>query len=99
MDGDRPQEFAYLKANLTQAIRDRDAETLGEYMDTLQAFGLTFSDPLIQKGVDYLLSTQNSDGSWGDLHDPDVYGRYHTTWTSLGGLQSFRWTRVLSCPN
>jgi hypothetical protein len=93
-----PQEFAYLKANLTEAIRDRDAETLGEYMDTLQAFGLTFSDPLIQQGVDYLMSTQNPDGSWGNPKDPDVYDRYHTTWTSLGGLQSFRLRRVLPCP-
>ncbi|HEV3331597.1 MAG TPA: hypothetical protein VG096_11480 [Bryobacteraceae bacterium] len=93
-----PQEFAYLKANLTEAIRDRDEETLGEYMDSLQAFGMTFADPLLQKGVDYLLSRQNPDGSWGDPHYPEIYGRYHTTWTSLGGLQSFRWTRVLGCP-
>jgi hypothetical protein len=93
-----PQEFAYLKTNLTEAIKDHDPETLGEYMDTLQAFGLTFSDPVIQKGVDYLLSTQNPDGSWGDPHEPDVYARYHATWTSLGGLQSFRWIRVLPCP-
>jgi hypothetical protein len=93
-----PQEFAFLKANLPVAIQEHDPETLGEYMDTLQAFGMTFSDPLLQKGVDYLLSVQNPDGSWGDLHDPDIYNRYHATWTSLGGLQSFRWRRVLPCP-
>ncbi|HTT61831.1 MAG TPA: zinc-ribbon domain-containing protein [Bryobacteraceae bacterium] len=93
-----PQEYAYLKDNLIQSIRDRDAETLGEYMDTLQAFGMTFSDPLLEQGADYLLSSQNPDGSWGDPREPDIYGRYHTTWTSLGGLQSFRWTEVLPCP-
>ena len=93
-----PQEYRYLKDNLTQAIRDRDAETLGEYMDTLQAFGMTYADPLLQQGADYLLSVQNPDGSWGDPHEKDIYGRYHTTWTSLGGLQTFRWTEVLPCP-
>ena len=93
-----PQEYAYLKDNLIQSIRDHDAETLGEYMDTLQAFGMTYADPLLQKGVSYLLSVQNPDGSWGDPHDSDVYDRYHTTWTSLGGLQTFRWTEVLPCP-
>jgi hypothetical protein len=93
-----PQEFAFLKANLTFAIKEHDPETLGEYMDTLQAFGLTFSDPLIQQGVNYLLSVQNPDGSWGNLQDPDIYNRYHATWTSLGGLQSFRERRELPCP-
>ncbi len=92
-----PEEFAFLKGNLTVAIREHDPETLGEYMDTLQAFGLTFSDPLLQKGVNYLLSVQNADGSWGDVKDPDIYDRYHATWTSLGGLQSFRWREVLGC--
>ena len=93
-----PQEFAYMKANLKEAIRDRDPETLGEYMDTLQAFGMTFADPLLQTGAAYLLSQQNPDGSWGDPHYPEVYGRYHTTWAALGGLQSFRWRGVMGCP-
>jgi hypothetical protein len=93
-----PEEYAYLRENLTQAVRDHDAETLGEYMDTLQAFGMTFSDPLLQQGANYLLSVQNPDGSWGDPSEKDVYSRYHTTWTSLGGLQSFRWKEVLPCP-
>jgi len=93
-----PEEFEYLKATFLDTLRDHDPETLGEYMDSLQAFGLTYSDPLIQQGMNYLLSVQNPDGSWGDPHDPDGYDRYHSTWTGIGGIQDFRWTQVLSCP-
>src|SRR5262249_45341771 len=35
-----PEEFAHLKANLRQAVVTNDAETMGEYLDTLRAFGL-----------------------------------------------------------
>jgi hypothetical protein len=94
-----PQEFEYLKVNFPEALRDNDPETLGEYLDSLQAFGLTYSDPLIQQGIDYLLSVQNSDGSWGNPNRQDAYDRYHTTWTGIGGIQSFQWTRVLPCPS
>jgi len=93
-----PEEFEYLKSNLPEALRDHDPETLGEYMDSLRAFGLTYSDPLIQQGMDYLLSVQNADGSWGDPRHQDGYDRYHSTWTGIGGIQDFQWTRVLPCP-
>jgi hypothetical protein len=92
-----PDEFAYLKANLTQAVADRDPETLGEYLDSLRSFGLDFDDPLIRAGFDYLLSVQNADGSWGEMNDPDAYGRYHPTWTAVDGLRDYRWSRVLPC--
>ncbi len=92
-----PEEFAYLKNNLTQAVADHDPETMGEYLDTLRAFGLTSRDPLIRAGFDYLLSAQNPDGSWGDPSDPDPYGRYHPTWTAVDGLRDYRWERVLPC--
>jgi hypothetical protein len=91
-------EFEYLKANLPEAIREKDAETLGEYLDTLRSFGLTISDPLLQSGIDYLLSAQNPDGSWGDPHARDPYDRYHPTWTAVGGLHEYRWKGSLPCP-
>jgi hypothetical protein len=94
-----PQEFAHLKANLREAVATNDAETMGEYLDTLRAFGLNFGDNLIRAGFDFLLSVQNPDGSWGDMHDRDPYGRYHPTWTSVDGLREYRWGRVLPCPD
>ena len=92
-----PDEFEFLKANLPEAIKDQDPETLGEYLDSLRAFGLTFSDPPIQNGVEYLISAQNPDGSWGDPHESDPYTRYHATWTAIGGIQDFQWTKTLPC--
>lgn len=94
-----PEEFEHLKANLREAVADHDPETMGEYLDSLRSFGLTFADQLIRAGFDYLLSVQNRDGSWGDVKDPDPYGRYHPTWTSIDGLRDYRWTRVVPCPS
>jgi hypothetical protein len=37
-----PDEFAHLKANLRQAVREKDPETMGEYLDSLRSVGLTF---------------------------------------------------------
>ncbi len=86
-----PAEFRYLKDYLTETVRLHDAETTGEFLDTLRAFGLTESDPLIQTGVEYVLSQQNPDGSWGDPKDTHVYNRYHSTWTAVDGLRQYRW--------
>ena len=94
-----PEEFDTLRRYLRQAETDRDAEIMGEYLDTLRAFGLTTKDHLIQAGFEYLLGAQNPDGSWGDPKDPNVYGRYHPTWTAIDGLRDYRWTKVLPCPS
>jgi hypothetical protein len=85
-----PEEFAFLKANLHEAIALNDPEMLGEFMDSLRSFGLTLADPLLQTAVDYLLSHQNADGSWDDVNWPDIYGRYHPTWTVIDGLREYR---------
>ena len=84
-----PQEYQYLKTNLEEAVKLQDPETLGEFLDTLRDFGMTERDPLIRAGVDYALSKQNPDGSWGDLTDPDIYSRYHSTWTAIDGLREY----------
>jgi hypothetical protein len=84
-----PEEYAYLKTNLDEAVRLKDPETLGEFLDTLRAFGMTEDDSLIRTGVDYVLSRQNRDGSWGDPKARDVYDRYHSTWTAIDGLRQY----------
>jgi hypothetical protein len=86
-----PQEFEFLKTNLREAIREKDADMLGEFMDTLRAFGLTSNDPLIRRGMEYYLAHQNRDGSWGDMHQKDIYQRYHPTWNAVAGLSEYRW--------
>ena len=92
-------EFEHLKANLRQAIAEQDAETVGEYLDSLGALGLTRADAPIESGFEYLLSSQNSDGSWGDSQEKDPYARYHPTWTAIDGLREYRWKRVRPCPS
>jgi hypothetical protein len=86
-----PQEFEFLKANLKAAIMEEDADMLGEFMDSLRAFGLATADPLLRAGVEYYLTHQNPDGSWGDPLEKDIYMRYHPTWNAVAGLSEYAW--------
>jgi hypothetical protein len=90
-------EFEYLRDNLPHVIAMNDPETLGEFLDTLRAFGLTDQDPEIQRGVEFLLATQNADGSWGDPTSPDIYYRFHSTWTAVDGLREYRFLAAEGC--
>ncbi|MGI8918491.1 MAG: DUF6895 family protein [Pyrinomonadaceae bacterium] len=85
------REFAFLKANVARACERKDAEVLGELLDSLKALGLDGSHPLIRRGTRYLLASQNKDGSWGDPDEEDVGTRCHTTWTAIDGLRSYAW--------
>jgi hypothetical protein len=86
-----PQEYDFLRANLRHIIAINDPETMGEFLDTLKAFGLTEADPLIQTGMAFVLSRQHADGSWGDVGNRDIYHRYHSTWTAINGLMDYAW--------
>jgi squalene cyclase len=85
-----PQEHDYLKRNLRRAmLKYEDGEILGEFLDTLRAFGHDESEPDMRAAVEYLLKHQNSDGSWGDPEEEDIYTRYHATWTAIDGLREY----------
>lgn len=86
-----PEEFAFLKANLEAACARDDSEVLGELLDSLKAFGLHASHPLIVRGTEYLLAKQNKDGSWGDPDEENIRTRCHTTWTAIDGLRTYAW--------
>jgi hypothetical protein len=85
------REFAFLKANVAPACERKDPEVLGELLDSLKAFGLRASHPLIMRGTKYLLEEQNEDGSWGDPDEENIRTRCHTTWTAIDGLRSYVW--------
>jgi hypothetical protein len=91
-------EFEYLRGHLPNAIREQDPEVTGEFLDTLRAFGMTDSDPLIRQGVTFLLAKQNPDGSWGDPNESDIYTRYHSTWTAIDGLRQYHFKPARGCP-
>ncbi len=86
-----PEEFAFLRSNLRAAIAAGDADMLGEFMDSLRAFGLTDRDAEIREGMEYLLTHQNPDGSWGDPSERDIYHRYHPTWNAVAALSNYAW--------
>jgi hypothetical protein len=94
-----PREFAFLKANVAGACERKDPELLGELLDSLKAFGLRASHPLIIRGTKYLLEEQNEDGSWGDPDEENIRTRCHTTWTAIDGLRTHAWRGLrLSLP-
>lgn len=86
-----PDEFAFLKDNLRQSIKDNDPETMGEFLDTLKAFGMTAQDALIRQGMEFILKRQHADGSWGERDGSDAYTPYHSTWTAINGLMEYAW--------
>ncbi len=86
-----PQEFEFLRANLREAVAQGDADMLGEFMDSLRAFGLDEDDKEIRDGMEYLLTHQNPDGSWGDVSERDIYHRYHPTWNAVAALSEYAW--------
>jgi hypothetical protein len=86
-----PQEFEFLRSNLHEAIAQDDADMLGEFMDSLRAFGLMENDPEMRAGMEYLLQRQNADGSWGDVRERDIYQRYHPTWNAVAALSEYSW--------
>src|SRR5713226_6357070 len=86
-----PREFAFLQANVAAACERKDPEVLGELLDSLKAFGLRASHPLVVRGANYLLAEQNADGSWGDPDEENIRTRCHTTWTAIDGLRTCAW--------
>ena len=86
-----PLEFEFLTKCLDEAISMDDPETVGEILDSLKAFGLDNRSALIRKGANYLVATQNPNGSWGDAELEDHYERYHPTLTAINGLREYAW--------
>ena len=60
-------------------------------MECLKCFGLSGRGPLIRAGTDFLLASQNADGSWGKTDNEDIYRNYHVTLAATGGLMEVRW--------
>jgi hypothetical protein len=95
-----PNEFAFLKANLKEAISLEDSDMVAEFVDSLKSFGLSDDHPTIRRGMNYLLSEQNPDGSWGDADDGGTFRLFHATWTAIDALRDYAWRgEGLSLPN
>jgi hypothetical protein len=86
-----PAEYEYLRAHLRDGIALKDTDMLGEMMDSLRAFGVTEADKDMRAAIEFYLTHQNRDGSWGDTDDEDIYNRYHPTWNAIDGLSRYTW--------
>lgn len=86
-----PREYAFLARNLEKALARDDPDMVGEFLDTLRAFGVGDDHPAIRYAMECLLACQNSDGSWGPTESGHDYHRFHTTWAVLDGLRDFQW--------
>ena len=85
-----PQEFQFLQSNLRVAVADKDSDMLGEMMDALRAFGVNSDTRDMRNAINYYLSHQNRDGSWGYTDEEDIYERYHPTWNAIAGLSEYQ---------
>jgi hypothetical protein len=94
-----PAEYEFLRAHITEVVTLKETDMLGEMMDSLRAFGVTEADPALRAAIEFYLAHQNTDGSWGDMNEADIYKRYHPTWNAIAGLSHYAWRgRGLSHP-
>jgi hypothetical protein len=84
-----PWEYAFLRSHVDVALSIDDPDVVGELTDSLRAFGVGDRDPQVQQAFEYLLSTQNADGSWGVWDADSVYTGFHATWAAIDGLREF----------
>ena len=84
-----PWEYAFLRTHLDLALASDDPDVVGEFTDSLRAFGVGDRDPQVQQAFEYLLDTQNADGSWGDWDMDTIYTGFHATWAAIDGLREF----------
>ena len=88
-EDDVPWLYEYLRQDFDYLIHTNDIELVGEFVDIFRNLGYTeFNDTMVRKGTEFLLDTQNPDGSWGQFEeDDDAYDRIHYTWCACGGLR------------
>ena len=82
-----PEELAFLRRKLKQAIAEEDPEMVGEALDCLKATGFA-GDTQVLEGMKFLVSSQRPDGSWAGDPD-DIYTAYHSAWTGIDGLRDY----------
>lgn len=87
-----PHEYLFLRAALPEAITMGDADLTGEMLDSLRAFGVPDHDSMVTLGNQYLVDSQNADGSWGCWDADTFYTGFHATWAAIDGLRDYRWT-------
>ncbi|MFH1436659.1 MAG: hypothetical protein ABIJ56_13195 [Pseudomonadota bacterium] len=81
----------YLADNLDYVFYyEKDIDLPAEFVHCLALLGRG-GDETVQAAVDYLVSQQLHDGSWGTQHDldGDFYDQFHPTWAVASALHGF----------
>ena len=91
-------ETEYLQSSMRRAIRVADIEMLAECVDSLRSLGVKTKGRATASAIEYLLTCQNKDGSWGDSSNNDIYYQFHTTWTAIDALRDNRFQGRLVFP-
>ena len=87
-----PWEYGFLRSYLETPLAMNDPDMAGEFLDTLRAFGVGDEDAQVRRGLEFLLDTQNVDGSWAVGDAASLYTGFHATWAAIDGLREFAWT-------
>ena len=81
----------YLEDNLYYVRHDvKDIDLTAEFVHCLKLLGHG-EDKAVQEAVEYLISIQKEDGSWGEKDDfeGDFYDQFHPTWAVVSALHGF----------
>ena len=86
---DAPWIQRYLRENFDAVLASGDVELVAEFVDVFRSMGRSEADdPDVRAGTDFLLATQNPDGSWGRWRtEADAYFAMHYTWCAVCGLR------------
>ena len=82
-----PDELAFLRRKLKEAMDDENPEMVSEALDCLKATWFA-NDPQVAEGSQFLVTTQRPDGSWAGGPD-DLYTEYHSAWAGIDGLRDY----------
>jgi hypothetical protein len=80
-------ELNYIRASWPRVLQEQDVEGVAEFIDSCRILGVPDKDPMMQKGIAWLLTIQAKDGHFGE---GDVYDVYHSTWTVINALRPFQ---------
>jgi hypothetical protein len=86
-----PHEYYFVREHMAVQIKHCDVHLVGEFIECLRAFGASDTDPLVQKGMTFLMSCQHEDGSWDKGDDTDEYTTYHATMVGVQSLLNHRY--------
>ena len=87
--GDAPWVIDYLRSNFGAVLEAGDVELVAEFVDVFRSLGLTEEDDEdVRTGTEFLLETQNPDGSWGPHGEAeDTYDAIHFSWCAVCALR------------